>query len=232
MRSPGMLACLLVLLALGLPSAAAEEKAAPAPPGGELWFDPTQLPSFTGTVERYLPNPRGETDALLFREGPQVVFPPDVAAAVQRVAPPGETLVVWGIRARRAPVITMLAFGATGEDTPTVVERPYWRWTGADPQDRMQRLQVAGKVMQPYYSPQGETVGAILDDGTVVMLPQDAADSKDLAELLRPGATLAAEGLGTAAPDRRALRADRIGKDPETLRPVAAPATAEQPAPR
>jgi len=95
---------------------------------GDFWFDPTQLPSFTGTVERYLLNPRGETDALLFREGPQVVFPPDAAQAVHGVAVPGRPIVVWGIRARNAPVITMLAFAASSDATPQVVERLYWRF--------------------------------------------------------------------------------------------------------
>src|SRR3712207_9536353 len=48
-----------------------QQRAAPAAPPARpsgLWFDPTQLPSFTGTVERYLINPRGEVDRLLFRD--------------------------------------------------------------------------------------------------------------------------------------------------------------------
>src|SRR3954447_2388587 len=78
------------LLALASPLRARAQGAPPpaARPRGEFWFDPTQLPSFTGTVERYLPNPRGETDALIFREGPQIVFPPDIADAVKQAAPP------------------------------------------------------------------------------------------------------------------------------------------------
>src|SRR5690349_18182921 len=105
--------------ALALPPAARAQGAAGTPPRlrGDFWFDPTQLPSFTGTVERYLPNPRGETDALIFREGPQIVFPPDIADAVKQAAPPGRPLVAWGIRARNAPVITMLAFAPTGDAT-------------------------------------------------------------------------------------------------------------------
>ena len=77
-----------------------------------LWFDPTQLPSFTGTVDRFLPTPEGYVDRLVFKEGPQIVFPPDAFEAVEQVAPKGQKLVVWGIRARTAPVITMLAFAA------------------------------------------------------------------------------------------------------------------------
>lgn len=222
---------LLALPAFGAPAIAGGDPAAGQDSGDDaVWFDPTQLPSFTGTVERYLPNPRGQTDALLFREGPQVVFPPEVAEAVRRVAPRGQTLVVWGIRARKAPVITMLAFARPGDSTPTVVERPYWRRSLGDPQARMTRLAISGKVMQPYYSPQGEVVGAILEDGTVVMVPPRAAER--LADLLAPGASLAAEGQGVAEGDRRALMAERIGADPATLRPIAVPAPEARPAPR
>jgi hypothetical protein len=213
--------------------------AAPAPArrSGELWFDPTQLPSFTGTVERYLLNPGGETDALLFREGPQIVFPPEVADAIMQAAPPGRPLIVWGIRARNAPVITMLAFAANAESTPRLIERPYWRLGGRDGQDRMQRLSVAGTVRQPYWSPQGEVAGAVLEDGTVVLLPASAMPASDgLREAMKQGAKLAAEGIGVAPPAEgqggahsgasaaRALIADRVGETPGALHPLPAPA--------
>src|SRR3989337_563206 len=73
-----------------------------------LWFDPTQLPSFTGPVDRFLPTPGGRVDRLVFKEGPQIVFPPDAYDALRQVASKGQPLVVWGIRARSAAVITML----------------------------------------------------------------------------------------------------------------------------
>jgi len=191
---------------------------------GDLWFDPTQLPSFTGTVERYLLNPRGETDALLFREGPQVVFPPDVAEAVRQVAPPGRPILVWGIRARHAPVITMLAFAPNGEATPSVVERFYWRLSGRQLRGPTARLQVSGTVRQPYYSPQGEVAGAILDDGTVVLLPQGVTEG--FRDLLKQGARLVAEGPGQEGDAGRALLADRLGENAGAMRPVPPAASA------
>ncbi len=186
--------------------------AAPAR-AAEFWFDPTQLPSFTGTVERYLGNPQGGTDALLFREGPQVVFPPDVAAAVQRVAPAGRPIVVWGIRARSAPVITMLAFASAADAPPTLVDRFYWRADRQPPPARV--LSVVGTVRAPFYESQGQVTGAILDDGTVVMLPPGTAEAERA--LLQPGARLAASGSGTEGPEGRALLASGIGEKPDAL---------------
>ena len=186
----------------------------------EFWFDPTQLPSFTGTVERYLTNPQGATDALLFKEGPQVVFPPDVAAAVRGVAAVGRPIVVWGIRARSAPVITMLAFAAAADAPPTLVDRFYWRADQEPPPART--LAVSGTVRAPFYESQGQPVGFILEDGTVVMLPPGTVEAHR--DLLKPGARLAASGSGSEGPDGRALLAARIGERPDALRPVATPA--------
>ncbi|MDO9711180.1 hypothetical protein [Paracraurococcus lichenis] len=210
----------LILAGLALPAAARAQGSAPRP-RGELWFDPTQLPSFTGTVERYLPNPRGETDALIFREGPQIVFPPDVADAVRQAAPAGRPLVVWGIRARNAPVITMLAFAPASDQPPTVVDRLYWRLGGRLPQERATQLTVSGTVKQPYYAPQGEVAGAILEDGTVVLVPQGTAEG--VKDLLKAGATLTAEGMGQAGEGGRALLAGALGESPEALKPIAPP---------
>ena len=197
-----------------------------APPASEIWFDPTQLPSFTGTVERYLLNPRGETDALLFREGPQVVFPPDAAEAVRAAAPPGRPIIVWGIRARHAPVITLLAFAPNAETQPAVVDRFYWRRSrGGDRPTAL--VSVQGTVKVPYFGPQGDIGGAVLDDGTVVTVPPGAVEP--LRDLLRPGAKLAAEGPGVAGEAGRALAAERIGESPEQLRPVPVPEAQPRP---
>jgi hypothetical protein len=220
----------VVALAMTVPTAATAQGSSTPPPrrSSDLWFDPTQLPSFTGTVERYLLNPRGETDALLFREGPQVVFPPDVAEAVRQAAPAGRPIIVWGIRARHAPVITMLAFAPNGEATPAVVERFYWRLSGRQLREPAVRLQVSGTVRQPYYSPQGEVAGAILEDGTVVLLPQGAAEG--FRDLLKQGARLTAEGPGQEGEAGRALLADRLGENSGAMRPVPPAASAAGPA--
>ncbi|WP_237217861.1 hypothetical protein, partial [Falsiroseomonas oryziterrae] len=216
---------------LVLPAAAQERPRTAEPPRpapAEFWFDPTQLPSFTGTVERYLLNPRGETDALLFREGPQIVFPPEFGDAVRQVSPPGRPIVVWGIRARQAPVITMLAFAPDFQAQPIVVERVYWRLLGRTALEQAGRLTVTGTVKAPYFTPQGEVAGAVLEDGSVVTVPTGTAEA--LRDLLRPGARLAAEGRGVAVEGSRAVAAERIGENPEALRDVPPPAEPRSPA--
>lgn len=209
---------ILSLLALTASSPALPARPALAQPrhatgdSSDLWFDPTQLPSFTGMVERFLVNPRGEVDALLFREGPQVSFPPDVADELRRVAVSGRPLIVWGVRARKAPAITMLAFASSSEVTPVVLDRFYWRRQGTGVNEGAARLSVTGAVRSPYYAPQGEIIGAILEDGTVVLLPRGVATAEIARRSFRPGARLEAEGLGYQGEVGRAVLADRLGE--------------------
>lgn len=178
----------------------------------QLWFDATQLPSFTGVVERFLVNPRGEVDALLLREGSQVSFSPDTADELRRVAVPGRPLIIWGVRARGAPVITMLAFAPNADTTPIVLERFYWRRLGPGVNDGAERISVAGAVRSPYYAPQGEVIGAVLEDGIVVLLPRGAMTADIARRLFRTGTRLEAEGLGYQGELGRAVLADRLGE--------------------
>lgn len=210
-----------LMAALSTVSAAAQDRPLPRGSAAEFWFDPTQLPSFTGTVERYLVNPRGEIDSLLFREGPQVVFPPDFGDVIRQSVPAGRPIIVWGIRARHAPVITMLAFAPNAETPPGVVDRFYWQLGGRAALEQAERLRVQGVVKAPYFAPQGEVAGAVLEDGTVITVPPGTAEA--LRDLLRAGARIAAEGRGVARDFGRGVAADRIGDSPEALRPVPPP---------
>jgi hypothetical protein len=181
-----------------------------------LWFDPTQLPSFTGTVDRFFPTPDGKVDRLVFKEGPQIVFPPDAYDALREVASKGQPLVVWGIRARHAAVITMLAFGAP-EGEPTVLDRFYWRPEAAKQQGRHEMMLI-GKVWVPYLSPQGQTAGAILENGDVIRVdPSAAAGFKDR---FVAGARIAAAGAGADTPLGKAIDADRVGEAADKLERV------------
>ncbi|MFH5926198.1 hypothetical protein [Roseomonas xinghualingensis] len=194
--------------------------------GGELWFDPTQLPSFTGTVERYLLNPNGEVDALLFREGPQISFPPEVADELRRAVAPGRPLIVWGIRARNAPVITMLAFAPSAETTPMVLDRFYWRPSNRSAGTGGMPLPFFGTVRSPFYAPQGAVVGVVLDDGSVVLFPRGTASSEAIRSLLKSGTRIAVSGIGFQSQEGQAVLAEQFG-EPGSLRPV----TKDEPGP-
>lgn len=189
-----------------------------------LWFDPTQLPSFTGTVDRFLPTPDGKVDRLVFKEGPQIVFPPDAYDALREVASKGQPLVVWGIRARHAAVITMLAFGAP-EGEPTVLDRFYWRPEPVEEYGRRDMMLI-GKVWQPYLLPQGQAAGAILENGDVVRVDPSAATR--FKDRFAEGARIVAAGPGMEMPLGKAIDADRIGDSVENLERLPPPRASPQ----
>ena len=191
---------------------------------GRLWFDPTQLPSFTGVVDRYLINPDGKTDRLLFREGPQVIFPDSVAAEIAAAVAPGKSIVVYGIRARRAPVITMLAWAPDGSSPAHFVERPTWTYPVFHAAD--EQLSVSGTVRAPLLTAQGDAIGVILDDGAVIRMAPGVAAA--LGDRLSPGKTVAAAGRGATVADRgKALDAERLGDTADKMEPL--PPAAERP---
>jgi hypothetical protein len=185
-----------------------------------LWFDPTQLPSFTGVVDRYLLTPEGKTDRLLFREGPQVIFPEHVADEIMAAVEPGRSIIVYGIRARRVPAITLLAWAKDSSVAPRFVDRPAWSFPEFRAAD--ERLEVSGTIHSPLYTPQGDVIGAILDEGVVIRFPVDIAAA--LGDRLNTGRPIAATGRGATVEGRgKALDADQIGETPDKLGPLPAP---------
>jgi len=209
-----------VLLGLGFTGLQAAAQQPASPPARErLWFDPTQLPRFTGAVERYLPSPAGGFDSLILREGVQLLFPAEEGEAIRRAIPAGRPILAWGIRARSAPVITVLAWAPSPEEEPRFVERPSW-WSGAIARGGT-RQAVSGTVKQPLYNSRGEVSGALLEDGTVVRVAVAAAAARQ--DLFRPGAHLAAAGPGVEGEGGRALIAEALGENPQAMTPLPPP---------
>ncbi|WP_424810419.1 hypothetical protein [Roseococcus sp. YIM B11640] len=189
---------------------------APAPAadhgGLTLWFDPTQLPSYSGRLDRWVANPAGEIDRGIFREGTQFLFPSAEAEALMAATERGGPLAVWGIRARTAPVVMMLAWARTDSDAANFVERPAWFANMASGRDE---LTLTGRILAPMLNPQGEPMGVILAEGGAIRLT--TAMHKQLASRLGNGETISAQGPGTQRGEFAAIDARRIGRDPSSL---------------
>jgi len=211
----------LLLASLALPAVAVAQGTR------GVWFDPTQLPSYAGRLDRYLMNPAGDVDRLLLREGAQVIFPASEAQDIGEAVRPGDSMTVWGIRARTAPVITMLAWAKTEGERPRFVAQPSWF---APTRRGSQRLSVSGVIDRSLMTPQGEGMGVLLQSGDVIRLPPEAHMA--LGDALKDGATIFAEGLGHRQGERSSIDAERVGAEAGALRPLPdPPAPAPAPAP-
>ncbi len=221
MLRPSLTSAPALALALALALLAGMGQAqTPRPPPSGLWFDPTQLPSYTGRVERFIHNPAGETDRLLFREGTQIVLPPFEAEAIREAVRQGDALTVWGIRARAAPVVVMLAWARVASEGANFVAQPSWF---APTRRGTAQLRLAGVVERALLTPQGEGMGVLLTNGDVLRLPP--ALHARLGDALAPGASIAAQGLGSQNGQRVAIDAESLGQNAETMAPLPVAAT-------
>lgn len=180
-----------------------------------LWFDPTQLPSYSGRLDRWIATPSGEVDRGLFREGTQFVFPPSEAEALMLAIEIGAPISVWGIRARQAAVVLLLAWGRSDSDPASFVERPAWFVTH---EAGRERLQLSGRILCPLLTPRGEGMGVVLAEGGAIRLPLEA--HRALADLLKQGEPIIAVGPGTRRGGLAALDAAMIGRSLDSLQPV------------
>lgn len=186
-----------------------------AQPGGGLWFDPTQLPSYSGRLDRWVANPSGAIDRGLFREGTQFVFPAAEAEALMQAIEPGSPICVWGIRARQAPVVLMLAWARSDSEPAQFVERPAWFVAPAPGRDE---FQLQGQILAPLLTPRGEGMGVILTEGGSIHLP--LAAHRALADSLKVGEPIAAAGRGARRGRIMALEAATIGRAADALQPL------------
>jgi hypothetical protein len=186
------------------------------------WLDPDSLPEIRGVTERFLLNPHGEADGMIFADGTEVHFPPhmakDVVEQIQR-HPQGEVR-VRGVRPRDAQIFAAVSVQTEGgpriEDRgpPPKPEKPARRREG-------QPSSAEGVVRQVLHGPKGERRGLLLDSGVSLRFPPHAA--ADVAEWLRPGAAVAAEGHGLETPLGTVIDVQRLGARGQALKSLAAP---------
>jgi hypothetical protein len=214
----------LLLLAVGSAGAAMFLRPAQARSPRGMWFDPTQLPSFSGRLERWLMNPAGDVDRALLREGVQILFPPSEAEALMGAIAVDSNFTAYGIRARNAPVVTMLAWARNDTEPAAFVASP--SWFASESRGR-EELTVQGRIRAPLLTPQGEGMGVITDEGNTIRLPVEVHEA--MADRLKPGEVVAAAGLGTKREEQHSIDAARIGRSVDRLEPLPSPTAGRRP---
>jgi hypothetical protein len=183
------------------------------------WIDPDSLPELQGTIERFVLNPHGEVDGFVMigeRETPVLVHtPPHMEAEITRHLKPGEMVRVRGVRPRNADLVAAVAVIAAGgvrivDDGPDD-ERDH-------PKVEKKKMAISGTVRLSLFGPKGELRGALLTDGTAIRIgPKEA---KEIAALLKPGATIAVSGEGVETKHGRVVHAKEAGGEIGKLQPI------------
>ncbi|MDG6094391.1 hypothetical protein LOC54_04565 [Acetobacter sp. AN02] len=190
--------------------ASAEQR--PAPPAGHTVFtsvyDLSPLPTFSGTVAQYLPDPYGGISGLLLTDGTEILFAPDIGSAVSGLAKPGSRITGRGLKARSAPVIR--AFSLTGSGR-SVEDDGFQRSLPGLDQTPGPDISVQSVVAHPLYDLHGSVTGVILKDQTVVHIRSE--DISRLSDWLRPGQVIHVAGTGHSSALGVALNAREIGPE-------------------
>jgi hypothetical protein len=192
-----------------------------APAQAGTVYDLSQLPKVSSTVTRYTLTPRGDVDGLILADGTEVHVPPHLSTQLVFVAKPGDSVTVRGLKALNENMINALSVtnDATGQQVVDNGPPPGGRGPGRLP--GMQAMDAQGAVQTVLHGPRGEVNGAVLADGTILRLPPPEATR--FADLLRPGATLAAKGDGTQNALGRVIAVRQIGPSATQLSEIAPP---------
>ena len=216
---------LLALLLAALPAAAiAAELPKQVPPPGAVG-----AATLDGTVRGFSLGPRGTVTGLLLDDGAEVHVSRGLAAKLEAMVRPGDSVHVQGWRTVTPGVVTATAI--TDARTRAAVVEPTApappalsgrsdqpRPLGLPPQGAAETT-LKGLVLRPLHAADGRTDGALLGDGMQLRLPPDAVGP--VARLLQPGEEIAAEGYAMHTPYGQVMSVQAIGTSPESLTPVA-----------
>lgn len=185
----------------------------------ESVYDLSVLPAFSGTVAQYIPSAGGDITGFLLTDGTEVLLSQSLAWDAPKLARPGEKISGTGLKGRTLPIIHAFtlssAHGKQSEDTGVITLPQHAPEMVAGPD-----IVVHGEIAYRLYNVQGELIGAILRDKTVIRVP--LRDAAKLAGWLQPGAMLYAAGPGASGMYGTALNAHQIGPDAQQVISVSA----------
>lgn len=174
-------------------------------------LDLSVLPVIRGNVAQYLPTPYGNLGGLLLTDGTQVMFSTQFGEQVRAFVHPGQRMAIQGLKAYSLPFVQAFQFinqhgERIQEDSPDTDLSPV-PVTGPD-------LSVNGTIRQMLYTLQGQVMGMVLTDGTVIYIR--ASDVKKLDFTLKPGVTVYVQGIGSINGLGKALQVRTIGQSERT----------------
>jgi hypothetical protein len=201
-------------------------------------YDPGQLPAYTGRLQQFTLNPRGDIDGLILSDGTEIKTPPHLSTAIAYSVKPGDTVSVHGLRAAALPLVQAVSITDQANGRTIVDSGPPARGAGPPPPGPGAGpppppptfgpgpaaplpglTEARGRVRMSLHGPQGEVNGALLEDGTVLRLPPPAAAT--FSTLLQPGQSVVTEGVGLSSALGTVLEVRQIGTSREQLNYVA-----------
>ncbi|MFZ0100721.1 MAG: hypothetical protein WCF47_11920 [Pseudolabrys sp.] len=200
------------------------------------WIDPDCLPEFSGEVQQFIVNTRGEIDGMILwsdkLKSMLVHTPPHMAADIESTIQIGEEICVRGVRPRGADIIVAVALIAQGglalvDHGPPKGHEDKEEQKLPDREPKKEPCETEGKVRLSLFGPKGELRGAVLDNGTIIRVGHKEATN--LSEFLRPDSKVAVRGDGILTKHGRVIAVKEIGPKYSALKPVTRPNHKDKP---
>lgn len=187
------------------------------PPAAPPAIDPAYRSNFSGTVERYLLNPKGVVDGLFLSNGLQVKFPPHMANSLSAAVKPGDRVKVAGVPGLSSNFgQEVRAYSITNTETQkTVLDQPPLYPPQPPVGSRYENLSAEGTAQHWLVGRRGEIKGIILSNGAQVRFPPHVGDQ--LTNLAQTGATIQAQGFGSRSSYGQVLEATSLTVDGQTI---------------
>lgn len=193
------------------------------------WIDPEYLPETRGEVERFLLNPHGDLDGLVFIDSTLIHFPPHLSEAVIKSIRPGDKVKVRGVRPRGAELIAAVSLTAAdgtvildeGPGDKKAHHKKHLKGHKDKHPPKGNSLNASGTVRLSLFGPKGELRGALLEDGTAVRLPPHEAEH--FAKLLQPGALIEVSGEGVETEHGRTIETHELARAKRSITTSAKP---------
>ncbi len=189
------------------------------------WLDPDYLPEISGTFERFLLNPHGDTDGMILADGTEVHFSPQMSAELCATIRPGEKpdISIRGVRPRGSALIAAVAIETMDgkrvvDNGPPKKHAEKEKLGKQDPKPKHEKMRAEGRICHVLHGPKGEARGALLEDGTIIRIP--AHEAERLAHLLAPGQRLAVGGEGLTSELGTVIEARQVGPSADELEPL------------
>lgn len=187
------------------------------------WLDPDYLPKTTGTLDRFVLNPKADIDGLLLTDGTEIHTPPHLSSKLLAALAPGGKLTVHGVKTRHGDVIVAVAIDPAQRERivdtgPGHMHDKYEK--SPHPAEKHGKSALhQGAIKRLLHGPKGHSHGVLLDDGVVVRFPPHAANS--FADLLVIDALLSVHGVSCTTEHGTVIDAEAMGMKPSTLIEVA-----------
>ena len=180
------------------------------------------LPSYSGTVKHFTITPRGSIDGVILSDGTDAMFPPYLSTQIAYAVKRGDKVTVHGLKAANEPVVQGVSITDNATNR-TVTDNGPPAGFGPGPHGAPKRMMVQGKVAQYLYGPNGQKNGVLLDNGTALHMPPPDLAKASVANMLKPGDSIAAVGFGTANALGKVVMVQQIGADFKDLTRIALP---------